>query len=49
MRRYRKQAATVASEAGLGEQTFENLLIEMMKRGVEPERDPMLALAAQLQ
>lgn len=47
-RELRRAAQVIAAAAGMSEDLFEKVIIEMMARGVPAERDQMIALAASL-
>jgi glutamate-1-semialdehyde aminotransferase len=49
MRALRARARAVADAAALTDELFERVFVEMPKRGVPAEREPMLALAAELE
>jgi 1-deoxypentalenic acid 11beta-hydroxylase len=48
LRRYREDVKRMATEDGASETMFEAVVIEMMKRGLEPEREPIRAVMADL-
>jgi Spy/CpxP family protein refolding chaperone len=48
LRDYRRTVHAIAMEQGADEAAFEALLIEMMKRGIEPAAGQVNAMLAQL-
>ncbi len=48
LREYRREVQRIATEEGADEAFFEVVLIEMMKRGLKPERDSIKTVMSQL-